>query len=94
MPFIPVREAKPESNTVSITFERRVLDELDLYQRFTGRKSRSEVVNDIIREVFKSDADFVANKPATQTRRKKGKSNGSGTISPDGQGTGSEEARQ
>jgi hypothetical protein len=94
MPFIPVREAKPESNTVSITFERRVLDDLDLYQRFTGRKSRSEVVNDILREVFKSDADFVANKPVTQPRRKKGKSNGSGAMSPDGQGPVSEEARQ
>jgi hypothetical protein len=102
MPFIDVKEKKVESDVVSIKFERTVLEDLDRYQKFTNRGTRSETVNDILRKVFATDAEFVANKPATQSGRKKGKSNGSGTISadgqgtvsPDGQGAGSEEARQ
>jgi hypothetical protein len=89
MPFIEVKGKKADCDAVSITFERTVLEDLDRYQKFTNRDSRSETVNDILRKVFATDEDFVANKPATQTGRKKGKSNGSGPISGAGVGPGS-----
>jgi hypothetical protein len=94
MPFIEVKGKKADCDAVSITFERTVLEDLDRYTKFTNRDSRSETVNDILRKVFATDEDFVANKPTTQTGRKKGKSNGSAPASragvEPGSGDGSE----
>jgi hypothetical protein len=94
MPFIEVKGKKADSDAVSITFERTVLEDLDRYTKFTNRDSRSETVNDILRKVFATDEEFVANKPAGHTGRKKGKANGSGPMSGDGVGDGSGEGSQ
>jgi hypothetical protein len=88
MPFIEVKGKKADCDAVSITFERTVLEDLDRYTKFTNRDSRSETVNAILRKVFATDEEFVVNKPATQTGRKKGKSNGSAPISGAGVGPG------
>jgi metal-responsive CopG/Arc/MetJ family transcriptional regulator len=59
MSFLTKKEDKPEFESVSIRFEKPILERLERYQEFSNRDNRSEVVNDILRKVFETDEEFL-----------------------------------